>query len=129
LDFWFENKPSGNPALGRFFENYRSSPILLAPIFHGKVYLNTNTKIMLGHILGDFFSQAHLVTLIPAHFFQGSRARDTFLCIIIDCSRSLGKKPFGRFHFLSAAKTINLQPIFWHVSSRRRKFFFHPVSR
>jgi hypothetical protein len=40
-----------------FFENY---------IFHGKGYALILTKIEYGCILGDFFTQTHLVTLAKA---------------------------------------------------------------
>jgi hypothetical protein len=51
--------------LEAFFENYRSSQNHWATVSRGKNYVIIMTKNGLGYILADFFSQLHLVTLVP----------------------------------------------------------------
>jgi hypothetical protein len=49
---------------GDLFENCKSSPNSWAIFFHGTSCVLLLTKNGLGYILGGFFSQTHLVTLI-----------------------------------------------------------------
>jgi hypothetical protein len=48
----------------QFFENYTGCQYICDSYFHGDVL----TKIVLGYILGDFFSQTRLVTLVVILF-------------------------------------------------------------
>jgi hypothetical protein len=65
LDSWFQ----GDQIIGRLFSlgsyfDYRSSQNISATFFHYKSSVSILTKYGLGYILGDFFSQTHLVTLV-----------------------------------------------------------------